>query len=1079
MHELDEITPYSCHMLRSELLAGKNRPPTLKKRVDLIPSVHAALPKTQRKKKGTLRVLLDSGASSSLVARGIVHTHRLKAKREHTSFNTAAGTFNTVAYTTLDLLLPEFSESRKITWGFHVHPGKLGSYDMIIGRDLLLTLGIRIDFDTASMTWNDVSVPMKSTKEVRADSYHVQDTGKTKESMERVKRILDAKYEPADLPEIVGEMDHLDTTQKGNLLDLLQKYESLFDGTLGKWTGTEYHIELKPGAEPYHSRAFPVPRVHEPTLRLEVNRLVKEGVLRKVNHSEWGAPTFIIPKKDGTVRFISDFRELNKRIKRKPYPIPKIQDMLLKLEGFQYATSLDLNMGYYHIELTPFSKRLCTIVLPWGKYEYQRLPMGLCNSPDIFQEKMGELMTGLEFVRTYIDDVLCLTTGSWQDHLAQLDEVLKRVQQAGLKVNARKSFFGRDSLEYLGYWITRDGIQPLPKKVDAIKNIATPQNAKQLRSFIGMVNYYRDMWIRRSDVLAPLSKLTAKQTKWKWTHVEQQAFDLTKKILSRETLLAYPNFDLPFDLYTDASHTQLGAVISQNDRPIAFYSRKLNPAQTRYTTTERELLAIVETLKEFRNILLGQRIRVFTDHKNLTYKTFNTERVMRWRLIIEEFGPELHHIKGEKNVVADALSRLDLQNEMSIDNNPPEEQEELLLNNALDFGLKPTELPKSAFPLRFKTIAYYQARDEALAKITTIDSAYRLRSFHGGGTEIKLWCRNDKIVVPPPLQRRVVEWYHENLVHPGENRTEATIRQHFTWKNLRKDVEDVCKKCYVCQITKKTKKKYGLLPPKDAEAIPWNTLCVDTIGPYKIQQKKRKEPLILHAVTMIDPATGWFEVREINESCTAYEVASIVEQTWLTRYPWPTEVIMDRGTEFLKEFRTMLQKDYDCIRKVISTRNPQANSMVERVHQTLGNLLRTFRVHKRDEADPWGNVLAACMFAIRSTVHTTLQATPAQLVFGRDSLLNIKFEADWEAIKQRKQKLIDENNRRENDKRKNYQYQVGEKILIQKAPKGKYGDDPYEGPYEITQVNSNGTVRYRNGVVTDVINIRQIHPFQE
>ena len=139
-----------------------------------------------------------------------------------------------------------------------------------------------------------------------------------------------------------------------------------------------YEIELKPDATPYHAKAFPIPHIHTATLKLEVERLVEAGVLRQVNQSEWAAPTFIIPKKDGSVRFISDFRELNKRIKRKPFPIPKIQDMLLKLEGFQYATSLDLNMGYYHIELSPDSKKLCTVVLPWGKYEYQRLPMGLC-----------------------------------------------------------------------------------------------------------------------------------------------------------------------------------------------------------------------------------------------------------------------------------------------------------------------------------------------------------------------------------------------------------------------------------------------------------------------------------------------------------------------------------------------------------------------------------------------------------------------------------------------------------------------------------------------------------------------------
>jgi Reverse transcriptase (RNA-dependent DNA polymerase) len=229
-----------------------------------------------------------------------------------------------------------------------------------------------------------------------------------------------------------------------------------------------------------------------------------------VNHSEWAAPTFIISKKDGTVRFISDFRQLNKRIKCKLFPIPKIQDLLLKLEGFQYATSLDLNMGYYHIELSPDSKRLCTIVLPWGKYEYQKLPMGLCNSPDIFQEKMSTLFSDLEFIRTYIDDLLVITKSDWQDNLRHLDIIFKCLQEAGLKVNARKSFFGKEELEYLGYWISRAGIQPIAKKVEAIKNIAPPKTKRELRRFIGIVHYCRDMWVQRADVLTPLTPLTSK-----------------------------------------------------------------------------------------------------------------------------------------------------------------------------------------------------------------------------------------------------------------------------------------------------------------------------------------------------------------------------------------------------------------------------------------------------------------------------------------------------------------------------------------------------------------------------------------
>ena len=207
----------------------------------------------------------------------------------------------------------------------------------------------------------------------------------------------------------------------------------MFDGVLGNYTGSKYKIELKENIKPYHAKPFPIPKVHEPTLKKEVERLVKIDVLKQINNSEWAAPTFIIPKKNGTVRFISDFCELNERIPRKPFPTPKIQDLLLKLEGFKYASSLDLNMGYYHIELCPESKRLWTIVLPWGKYEYQKLPMGLCNSPDIFQEKMNKLFAGFEYVRTYIDGLLIISNNSYDDHLNKLDNVLNKLQKSGLK----------------------------------------------------------------------------------------------------------------------------------------------------------------------------------------------------------------------------------------------------------------------------------------------------------------------------------------------------------------------------------------------------------------------------------------------------------------------------------------------------------------------------------------------------------------------------------------------------------------------------------------------------------------------
>lgn len=227
-----------------------------------------------------------------------------------------------------------------------------------------------------------------------------------------------------------------------------------------------------------------------------------------------------------------------------------------------------------------------------------------------------------------------------------------------------------------------------------MQNIAAPKTRKQLRHFIGMVNYYRDMWKHRSEALAPLTRLTSNKVKFVWTQKEQKAFETMMKIIGREVLLAYPDFNKPFEIHTDASHVQLGSVISQNGRPIAFYSRKLQPAQTRYTTTERELLSIVETLKEFRTILLGQEIKIYTDHQNLTYKNFNTERVMRWRLIIEEYGPELK-FPGQRNVVADALSRLNLIN----NTNPKPTNEMQYL--AEHFGLDDPDLDE-IYPLTYK-----------------------------------------------------------------------------------------------------------------------------------------------------------------------------------------------------------------------------------------------------------------------------------------------------------------------------------------------------------------------------------------
>ena len=281
-------------------------------------------------------------------------------------------------------ILKEFYENKSIEWNLHVDSTPSPHrYDMILGHNIMSKLRIMLDFKDQTMTWDDSTINMKDPESLLDlldpvnDFFWSNDLYKTEalqEASAHLQKILDVKYTLVDLNMVIQACRHLTEDEKSQLHALLRKYEHLFDGTLGTKNNKPYNIELKEGAKPYYSRPFPVPKIHERTLKVELDRLIKLGVLKRINDSKWAAPTFIISKKDATVRFISDFCKLNKCMKCKPFPIPKIQDLLLKLEGFQHAMSLDLNMGYYHIELMPFSKRLLLLS-----------PLGASTNINVFQ----------------------------------------------------------------------------------------------------------------------------------------------------------------------------------------------------------------------------------------------------------------------------------------------------------------------------------------------------------------------------------------------------------------------------------------------------------------------------------------------------------------------------------------------------------------------------------------------------------------------------------------------------------------------------------------------------------------------
>ena len=287
-------------------------------------------------------------------------------------------------------------------------------------------------------------------------------------------------------------------SQQEDLRSLLFKHYKLFDGTLRTYYDGKMDIELQEGARPFQRRPYATPRVHLETFKKEILRLVEIKVLEKVTGpTAWALPTFAVPKKDGTIRIVSDLRELNKVIKTRDYTLPIIQDLIRQRSGFKFMTKIDLSMMFYSFELTDRAKDLTTISTPFGLFRYTRAPMGLRNSPAFAQAAIEHCLEGIPDVCAYIDDI-AIWSDTWEDHVSTVQQVLSRLEKAGFSVNPLKCEFGISEGDFLGHWLTQDGIKPWQKKVQSVLDLKRPTNATEVRTFIGLINWYRDFWPRRS-----------------------------------------------------------------------------------------------------------------------------------------------------------------------------------------------------------------------------------------------------------------------------------------------------------------------------------------------------------------------------------------------------------------------------------------------------------------------------------------------------------------------------------------------------------------------------------------------------
>ena len=549
-------------------------------------------------------------------------------------------------------------------------------------------------------------------------------------------------------------------------------------------------------------------------------------------------------------------------------------------------------------------------------------------------------------------------------------------------------------------------------------------------------------------------------------------------------MLAHPDFSRPFEVFTDSSDYQLGGVVRQQGKPIAFFSKKLNKAQRNYPITEKELLSIVETLKEFKYMLLGNRITVYTDHCNLTHTdTKHTcDRVLRQRLLLEEYGCELKYIEGKKNVVSDTLSRLDFA----------ETTTEVCEHNLIKYVYE----DHVKVPVDLAFIAQQQAKDSELqAGKEKYPKKFKDNDL-GGGAKLTLYRKNEEteqflVYVPASMAKDMIDWFHTNLIHPGESRLTETIRQTFYVRSLDKLVRKYMSKCKVCQEAKVTAvQPVGKVPIRSERVgTPFQVVRIDCCGPWKIEVQCRKPRKSMtreiHAVTMIDDATTWPEVVPL-QGKTAYHLAKKFDAQWLCRYPRPKMVVFDNGGEFVgREFQELLCS-YGIERKPTTVLNPQSNGVKERMHLTMADMLRTMKLEVPDDKDEtWNTEVEAAMqaiaWALRTTVSTGLKYSPANLALGRDMILNQVVQVNWETIRNQREKKAAKDNLRENKTRKEFEYKKGQKCWLVKnrfERKAKL-DKPAEGPFEIVQVYKNGTVKIdRNGYL-ETISIRRLKPWVE
>lgn len=829
----------------------------------------------------------------------------------------------------------------------------------------------------------------------------------------------------------------LSDEQKQLLLTFLKNHRSVFATDLKELgqANTQPHRIETGDALPIRQRFYR----QSPQTNAEMNRQLQEMLDNDIieeSDSMWQSPVVMVKKKNGQLRFAVDYRKLNAVTKQFTFPLPRLEDVFDTIGTTQakFFSTLDLASGFWQIPMDEETKHKSAFVTPTGVYQWKRMPFGLVNAPASFQALMTHVLRGLNWkiCLVYVDDILVFSN-SFKDHLKHLDEIFRRLQSAGLTLKPSKCYFALPEVKYLGHVLTKDGIKADVSKTDAVQSFPTPKNQKELRSFLGLCNYYRRFVKGYSKITSPLTVLLSKDEEFLWTDKCQTAFDRLKTALTTPPVLAYPDHTRQFTLTTDASGTAIGYILGQKDingreRVIAYGGRSLNRHERKYPISEREGLAIIEGIKTYHVYLAGRPFKIYTDHAALKWLNNvkqSTGRLARWAVLLQGYSYEILFKAGKKNEVADALSRrtypetssqalepediipspdvqcfapvtegkstqatffyadyqrpfprtIDVDTVHQVDTTSIDE----LQSSCPDFEalynyFKNKELPedKKSRDRLLSESNFYVFLDDILYHY------YQPRSKRARHPNNHL----KQLAVPRCLREDVIRSYHDSLAggaHLGFERTYRAIQLKYYWPGMYQNIADYVRSCRECQLAKKpTHHAPAPLTPMPIEDR-FSRIHMDILGPLTKTTEGHKYILLV-----VDSFSKWPEAFPLRTQ-ESTEIAKVLFKEIFCRYGAPYTIVTDRGQNFMSKLITAVCQIFQVTRHFTSSYHPQTNATCERMNSTIAQCLRTY-VNK-DQTN-WHDILPGILMAIRMSPSTqSSDLAPYHILFGKEMYL--------------------------------------------------------------------------------------------